>query len=257
MLGKGWTGTTDDILDAISQAGYEGVEITDRMIGAYADRPGDFADALAVRGLTLVSVAFGSASGFTLHEEIEADLECARRWIAFAATFPGACVSIGSGTEVSPGPRGPKFDIAAEICNRAGELGRQAGVAVAVHPSSHHATLLFDRADYDQFFARLDASLVAWVPDTGHLLRGHPDMLDTLRTYRDRVLYLHLKDADASGDWAMLGEGVCDTAAVLAIVRASPRFNGWLVLEEESSLAAADPGHAVQANRKTLRALGI
>ena len=99
-------------------------------------------------------------------------------------------------------------------------------------------------------------SLVGWVPDTGHILRGHDDILDTLRTYQDRIRYLHLKDVDADGKWAMLGKGVCDTPAVIGIVAAAPRFNGWLVLEEESDTAAADPVAAVKTNRETMRRYG-
>ncbi|TIX95348.1 MAG: sugar phosphate isomerase/epimerase, partial [Mesorhizobium sp.] len=163
---------------------------------------------------------------FTLKDNIGADLETAQRWIDFAAAFPGALVSMGSATSVSEGPRDDKFAIAAEVYNRAGELGRKAGVDIAVHPSSHHNTLLFDRADYDRIFALIDPSLVGWVPDTGHILRGHEDMIDTLTTYRDRIRYIHLKDVDAGGKWAMLGKGVCDTQAVMDVAGAAPHFNG-------------------------------
>lgn len=256
MLGDRFTGGPDDLLKAIADGGYSGIEITDTMIGRYADRPSEFAAALKSSGLTLVSFAFGSKSGFTLKEQIGADLESAKRWIDFAAAFPGALVSMGSATVVSDGPRDGKFAIAAEIYNRAGELGRKAGVQVAVHPSSHHNTLLFDRADYDTIFALLDPDLVGWVPDTGHILRGHKDMADTLRTYRDRIRYIHLKDVDANGTWAMLGEGVCDTHDVIEIAGTAPRFNGWLVLEEESDMAAADPAGAVKTNRQTMRSYG-
>ncbi|TGP74332.1 sugar phosphate isomerase/epimerase, partial [bacterium M00.F.Ca.ET.221.01.1.1] len=93
-------------------------------------------------------------------------------------------VLMGWATVVSDGPRDEKFAISAEVYNKAGEIGREAGVQVAVHPSSHHNTLLFDRADYDRIFSLLDASLVGWVPDTGHILRGRQDMADTLTTYR-------------------------------------------------------------------------
>ena len=256
MLGDRFTGGPDDLLKAISDGGYSGIEITDTMIGRYAGRPSEFAAALKSSGLTLVSFAFGSNSGFTLKEEIGADLEAAQRWIDFAAAFPGALVSMGSATVVSDGPRDGKFAIAAEVYNRAGELGRKAGVQVAVHPSSHHNTLLFDRADYDRIFALLDPDLVGWVPDTGHILRGHKDMADTLRTYSDRIRYIHLKDVDANGTWAMLGKGVCDTPAVIEIAGTAPRFNGWLVLEEESETAAADPAGAVKTNRQTMRSYG-
>ncbi|WP_341486999.1 sugar phosphate isomerase/epimerase [Pararhizobium sp. A13] len=256
MLGGAWTGTPDDLLSAISAAGYSGIEITDTMIGGYADRPADFAKALTARGLQLVSFAFGSKSGFTLADQIENDLVAAQRWIDFAARFPGALVSIGSATVVSEGPLADKFAIAAEFYNRAGALGKASGIDIAVHPSSHHNTLLFNRADYDRIFLLLDSSLVGWVPDTGHILRGHDDILDTMRTYQDRIRYLHLKDVDAHDRWAMLGQGILDTPAVIEIVRNAPRFNGWLVLEEESEAAAADPAGAVKINRATMRTYG-
>ncbi|QIA21572.1 sugar phosphate isomerase/epimerase [Mesorhizobium sp. AA22] len=256
MLGGGFAGGPDDLLKAIADGGYAGIEITDTMIGRYADRPAEFAMALESAGLTLVSFAFGSNSGFTLKDNIGADLETAQRWIDFAAAFPGALVSMGSATSVSEGPRDDKFAIAAEVYNRAGELGRKAGVDIAVHPSSHHNTLLFDRADYDRIFALIDPSLVGWVPDTGHILRGHEDMIDTLTTYRDRIRYIHLKDVDAGGKWAMLGKGVCDTQAVMDVAGAALHFNGWLVLEEESETAAADPAAAVKTNRQTMRDYG-
>lgn len=256
MLGKNWNGGPDDLLEAIAEGGYEGIEITDTMIGHYADSPDNFAASLKKHGLTLASFAMGSKSGFTVRQEIESDLRTTQRWIDFAATFSGALVSIGSATVVSEGPRAEKFEIAAEFYNRAGELGKASGVDIAVHPSSHHNTLLFDRADYDRIFSLIDKNLVGWVPDTGHILRGHGDILDTLRTYQDRIRYLHLKDVDANGKWAMLGKGICDAPAVIDIVAAAPRFNGWLVLEEESDTAAAEPATAVKTNRETMRRYG-
>jgi sugar phosphate isomerase/epimerase len=177
-------------------------------------------------------------------------------WIDFVAHFPDAIVSIGSATSVSDGSRDEKFDVAAAIYNRAGELGRASGVDIAIHPSSHHNTLLYYRADYDRIFSAVDKDLVGWVPDTGHILRGHGDILDTLRTYQDRIRYLHLKDVNADGSWAMLGEGVGDIPAVIDIVAAAPHFNGWLVLEEESETAAADPDAAIRVNRNTIRKFG-
>lgn len=254
MLGPAWRGGPDDMVDAISAAGYAGIEITDTMIGAYADRPADFARRLEGAGLKLVSFAFGSDSGFTEPERTQGDLEAARSWVDFAAGFPGALVSMGSATVMSPGPRSAKFDAAAEVYNRATEIGRAAGVTVAVHPSSHHDTLLFTRADYDAIFARLDPG-VGWVPDTGHILRGGQDMQATLRAFHDRIRYVHLKDVDAAGTWAMLGAGVCDIPGVLATVRQAPNFTGWVVVEEESETAGRDPASAVKANLATLRRL--
>ena len=256
MLGEKWKGGPDDLISAVADAGYSGIEITDNMIGSYAGRVADFARRLNQSGLTLVSFAFGSESGFTEKSQITADLESARRWIDFAAHFPGALVSMGSATLVSEGERAGKFAVAAEVYNRATELGGKSGVAVAVHPSSHHNTLLFSRTDYDQLFALLE-SQVGWVPDTGHILRGGQVMIETLTTHMHRIRYVHLKDVDSTGTWAMLGKGSCDIPAVISVARQSPNFNGWIVVEEESKTAAADPAAAVLTNYNTLRSLGI
>ena len=55
----------------------------------------------------------------------------------------------------------------------------------------------------------------------------------------------------------MLGAGVCDVAAVIALVGDAPHFNGWLVVEEESEQAGRDPVAAIAANRTTLSTFGI
>lgn len=257
MLGDGYREGPDALLRMIAEAGYAGIEITDRMIGHYVGKPADFASALKAHGLSLVAFAVGSDSGFTEPAALRADLAAAEAAIRFAGAFPGAHVSFGSATIMSPGAREEKFEAAATFYNAAGALGQRAGVPVALHPSSHHNTLLFTRADYDRIFTLTDPALIGWVPDTGHILRGQEDMLDVLRTYAPRIRYLHLKDVDAEDRWAMLGEGECDIATVIETVARAPNFNGWLVAEEESDTAAADPAAAVKRNRERMRAYGV
>ena len=256
MLGDAWTGGPDELVAAIADGGYAGIEITDTMIGPYAGRPADFGRRLDDAGLALVAFAMGSDGGFSEPAEADADLAAVRRWVDFAAHFPGALVSLGSATAMSEGSREDKFAVAADIYNRAAEIGRAGGVDVTVHPSSHHDTLLFSREDYDRIFGLLEPE-VGWAPDTGHILRGGQAIGDTLAAHRDRIRYVHLKDVDAQGTWAMLGEGACDIPRVIAAAQAAPRFNGWIVVEEESATAAADPAAAVRANRETMRRLGF
>lgn len=115
MLGDAWTGGPDDLVQAIADAGYAGIEITDTMIGSYADRPEAFRTRLGDAGLTLVSFAMGSDAGFTEPEGAQADLEAVRRWVDFAAHFPGALVSMGSATVMSGLADEGKFRTAADI----------------------------------------------------------------------------------------------------------------------------------------------
>ena len=127
MLGPQWTGDADDLVDAIAAAGYGGIEITDTMIGDYAERPADFAARLKDAGLTLVAFACGAPSGFTEPAARADDLALVEYWLPFVAAFPGALLSLGSATIVSEGDRAAKFDAAGSFYNAAGELGLKFG----------------------------------------------------------------------------------------------------------------------------------
>ena len=251
MLGDAWTGGPDELLAAISAGGYDGIEITDTMIGRYLDDAPGFAAALGRAGLALVSYTVSSPSGFCEPDRADADVEMVREAAGFAACFPGAMVVLGSATVMSPGAREAKYDVAAQVYDRCFRAAAETGVDLAVHPSSHTDTLLYDEADYAALFDRLDPA-VGWVPDTGHILRGGQALATALARWSDRVRYVHLKDVDAAGTWAMLGAGVVDAAEVARLVAAAPRFTGWLVLEEESAEAARDPAAAVKRNHDTL-----
>lgn len=253
MLGKDWAGTTDEILEAISAAGYSGLEITDNMIGPYADRPTEFAARLNDLDLTLVAFAFASDTGFTKPDSISDDLAATQRWLEFIAHFPNAVASMGSATQIPGTSREDGFDVAAEVYNRAAALAAKAGVDLAIHPSSHENTLLFDRHDYAKIFDRLDP-IVGWVPDTGHILRGGMHPATVMSDYLDRIRYLHLKDVDSQGTWQMLGSGVCNIKETFDCALNAPGFNGWVIVEEESKTAHSDPGAAVAKNYSHLTA---
>jgi inosose dehydratase len=257
MLGADWAGDADELLDAIGAAGYAGIEITDNMIGKYKGKPRDFAEALRARGLAFIAYACGSNSGFTEPSALAGDLAMVGDALNFLVSFPGTVLSLGSATIMSPGLKAKKFEAAAKFYNDAGTLGRRLGVPVAFHPSSHHNTLLGTREEYDEIMRMTDPERIGWVPDTGHMLRLGHDMLDTVRTYLDRMRYLHLKDVDAQGQWQMLGKGSCNTEAVVKLVSTAPHFTGWVVLEEESDDAARDPAKAVKINREAIGSMSI
>jgi sugar phosphate isomerase/epimerase len=87
------------------------------------------------------------------------------------------------------------------------------------------------------------------------MARGGINILAMLRRHWDRITHIHLKDVTAAGDWALLGEGVCDIPAVLAYLSVT-HYDGWIMLEEEAAAARADPAGAVRRNREWLRRLG-
>ena len=148
MLGTGWSGGPDDLVRADRRrrlCRYRDHRHHDRSLRRLS--LADFARRLTEAGLALVSFAFGSDSGFTDAGQIAADLDTARRWVDFAAHFPGAMISMGSATVVSDGPRDEKFAIAAECYNRC-DGDRACGWRRRRRPSllaPQHAALHADR----------------------------------------------------------------------------------------------------------------
>ena len=257
MLGDAWTGGPDDLVAAIADGGYAGIEITDTMIGSYAGRPADFARRLDDAGLALVAFAMGSDGGFTEPAQAEADLEAVRRWVEFAAHFPGALVSMGSATVMSEGPRDDKFAVAADIYNRAAEIGRAAGVDVAVHPSSHHDTLLFSREDYDRIFALLEPR-----GRLGARHRPYPARRTGDRRHAGGASRPHpLRASQGRGRAGNLGDAgrrrLRHSGGDRGGARRRRSSTAGSSSRRSRQAAAADPAAAVRANRETMRRLGF
>lgn len=253
MLGPGFTGSVGDMVDAIASAGYSGIETSNNMIQGYQHDAAGFKALLAKRGIDFIAYAFSVPSGFTVPERADEDVEAASTAMDFLAQFPGTVLSVGCPTDYRGlGDDAVSIDVAAGIFNRIGALGRERGVPVAVHPSSHHGSVIVNRAQYARLMDKTDPALVKWVPDTGHIIRGRQDIPETLGLFADRILYVHLKDADRSGTWQMMGEGDCDILGVVGHLRETLGFDGWIVAEEESKTAAENPSGAIRANRDFL-----
>jgi inosose dehydratase len=254
MLGTEWTGQVTDMLDWITEAGYEGIEITNSMIGEFYDFPEKFADELAKRNLKLAAFAYAT-TGFTDPKRWEKDIEGARRALEFLLYYPEPRLGLGGAAHPSRENAWDKLDQAIRFYNEVGRLGTDRGISVNVHPHSHHGSLLESVEDYAYLMDHLDARYVSFGPDTGHIVRGGQNLLDCLQTYISHLTHVHLKDATATGEWVALGEGICDFPAVLDLL-ASVDYQGWIVGEEESAEARQDGLAAIRKNRTYLRAIG-
>ncbi|WP_273728152.1 sugar phosphate isomerase/epimerase [Brucella gallinifaecis] len=252
MLGDDWAGSTGDVVRAIGAAGYAGIEITNNMIGGYDRDAESFKRLLSEQGLTFVAYAFSTPSGFTVEEKTDDELAAISSAMDFIAKFPGTVLSLGCPTDHRGIGDAKAVEIAGHIFNRAGEMGRARGIPVAFHPSSHHGSVVVTREQYEAIMAATDPKLVKWVPDTGHIIRGSQDILETLSLFQDRIAYVHLKDASQAGKWKMMGAGDCDIPGVIAHLHDKIGFDGWVIGEEESDEAGLDPAAAVKLNREYL-----
>jgi inosose dehydratase len=256
MVGARWEGRVDDILAAIADSGYDGIEITKTMIREYRYRPADFSTALKEHRLVLAAFAYGSPLGFTEPGNRELELNGADEALQFVANFPGTPLMLGGPTTSRREGVFEKIARAADFYNEVGRRATKVGVEVAFHPHSHHGSILESREEYERIMELTDPALISWNPDTGHIVRGGQNLAETLRRFGARIRHLHLKDVDSAKQWQPLGRGVCDIPAILQLLTKELKFTGWIVAEEESAPAAVDPAGAVAGNRRYLKSIG-
>lgn len=243
------------LLDYVAETGFAGIEFTTSMLREFYDQPEAFKKELARRNLEFCGLAFGTPSGFTEPEQRDEDLKTARRAIAFLEHFPGA--QLEPGTVSSPNPQSQweqKVDNAAKFYNELSQMAAKSGIVVCVHPNSTDNSLVKTAEQYRYLMDRLDPD-VKYCPDTGHIVRGKQDLLACFTEYAARISHVHVKDADADGNWKLTGEGICDFKGVLKLLD-DIGYSGWLIVEDESDEARHDGRAAVRHGRQYFKKLG-
>jgi len=253
MLGAAWRGSPADIMDLVSQAGYDGVEFSNATIGGYQRSPDRLASALARRGLALAAFAYAS-SGFTDPDLYEADLAGAEEAIAFSREM-GVRLCLAGPAAPSREDYDRRFDQAVRFYREVAERCATAGVTVCVHPHSHAGSLIESAEEYDALLAATEDAGMMFNPDAGHIVRSGQDLMACLRRHRQRIVHVHIKDADAAGNWQPLGGGRIPWREVLSFLSGTG-YEGWIVAEEESDAAYADQAAAILRNRTYLRTMG-
>lgn len=277
-----------EVLDAIARAGYEGTELGP--YGYLPTEPAALAAELERRQLALGSsfVALPLEDAAQRPRSIEQALEVARLLASrgvkelILADDEDPARARHAGRIPADGSRGwsdaqwREATTTLEAIARA--LRDELGMRAVVH---HHAgTFLETPAEIARLLDETDPSLVGLLLDTGHCLYGGGDPVAVYTRHKERVWYVHLKDARQDmldlvrdsdiamqeawrrGVFCPLGEGACDFAGLLRELRASG-YAGWLIVEQdvvpdENGRLEPDPVVAATQSRAFLRdALGV
>ena len=238
-----YRGRLEHMAAAAAAAGFSGFEPEVVMLGDHwsAQSLQITLEEVGVELAALVLVEPWRSSAETDRERADADLV-----IETVAGFPGAkivlCHDPGADrTDLSDRQR------AAIACMSAvAERALDAGVQCTFHPNSPPGSVFRTAEDY-QVLADLLPDSIGYTPDLGHIANGGMDPLTVVRTWRDRIDHLHVKDLGGDGVWAETGAGIVDVAGVLDFLAVTD-YTGWVTFEDESPQAEADPDRATQRN---------
>jgi inosose dehydratase len=161
-----------------------------------------------------------------------------------------------------------EWNVFAERVAQAADVVREFGLQPLFH--AHAGTRVESRAELEEFLRRLPASTVKLVWDVGHAIYGGIDPIDVVRSYPERIAYIHLKDVDPEvldrlrreyrgftdgirqRVFTELGHGCLDVPGLLRALR-EIGYDGWLMVEQDSTWLP--PAASARASRAYLREL--
>jgi inosose dehydratase len=257
-------------LDTVSHLGFRGVQMLGWVREAYqAAKEQELRELLA--SLKLKPVALSCSAARLAPEQQGNETTEVRRYAEFFSHLGGTFLQITDAG--NPTKQYSAEDIAGlgSRMNAVGKMAQEFGLTLGYHP--HFGTIGETRRGLGRVLDATDPRYVKLIADVAHLALGGSDPAEVIRTYSERLCFLHLKDlrkevaAAARQDrnlvfkkgppFCEIGTGVVNFAEVVEAMRAV-QFAGWAIVELDggnSTLGGPDPS-AVK-NRDELRKLGF
>lgn len=278
--------TAEDVLSAVAEAGYDGIDLGP--VG-FLGRGGQLRDALGSRGLALaggyVELPFSEPTSLRGGwGELDAVLDQFDATSSLRESHPPRPTLAHAPTDERTAHPGQARSNRSIALGPAARSALVAGVAEALercrargYEPTFHPELGTSVESPDEIEALLDETEIGLCLDTGHFLAAGGDPVAAAARWAGRINQVHVKDArldriaeivrldepaDAvwsRGVFCRIGEGDLDLAGVLDALRTGG-YRGWIVVEQDSlpgdaaTFAAAD--QAQREHRRILQRSG-
>jgi inosose dehydratase len=258
-----WQGKDLDAIREVGELGFPGIQLRSPIVKEYGDKPEALKELLDRHKLTMVALSSGGARIDPAREK--EDIELHTRHARFVEAVGGLYLQLTDSR--------PKRDLTRDDYKRLGsiltEIGKRSadiGVPLGYH---NHMNAIGERPDEVKWI--LDAADPRFVKlelDIAHYQMGGGDPVQAIREYKDRLLFLHIKDLEtpvpgATGDlsrsyrFVELGRGQVDLKGVFKAL-ADVQFDGWAVVElDRVPDNARSPKESAQIAKAYLQGLGF
>ncbi|HEU5236850.1 MAG TPA: sugar phosphate isomerase/epimerase [Pyrinomonadaceae bacterium] len=234
-----WNGNDTQAIKEISELGFPGVQLRSNILKDYGEQPKALRDLLDQYDLQMVALSSGGvriASG-SENDEIAKHTRNAK----FVHDVGGHYLQVtDSARPKDRKPEAADFKQLGQVLTKIGKRAVDLGVPVGYH--NHMGSLGEAPDEVDRIMDAVDSRYVKLELDIAHYQQGGGDPASAIRQYRDRLLFLHIKDVEnvATSDdrprgyrWVELGRGRVDLPAVFSALR-NVKFRGWAVIELDS-----------------------
>jgi inosose dehydratase len=234
-----WEGNDTQAIKDVSELGFPGIQLRSNILTDYRERPEALRALLDQSKLEMVALSSGGVgiAPNTETEEIAKHVNNAK----FVRAVGGRYLQVTDSAR--PKDRKPQSSDFKQLGRILTEIGKQTsdlGVPLGYH--NHMASLGEAPAEVDRIMDASDSRYVKLELDIAHYQQGGGNPARAIREYRDRLLFLHIKDVedleanDARGRlyrFVELGRGKVDLAAVFGALK-EVKFQGWAIIELDS-----------------------
>lgn len=253
-----WGGNDHQAIDDISSLGYKGIQLRSNVLSQFGDRPEELRALLAEHGLEFVALSSGSirVDGSEPAAMIDAHVRNARFLREAGGRYLQLTVDRPAARAVTDADYAAAGRLLAEIGRRIADLG----IPLGFHP--HMGSLAERPAELDRIMEAADPRHVRLLLDVAHYQQGGGDPAGAIRRYRDRLLFLHVKDvrsSPAAGGYQFveLGAGRVNVREIFAALR-DVSFGGWAIVELDSvPEPARSPKDSAAISKRYLASIGI
>jgi len=257
-------------LDVVSHLGYRGVQMLGWVREAYAGgKTPELKQQLASLKLKPVALSCSAARlapGKQGNETAEV-----RGYAEFFSHLGGTFLQVTDGGDPTKEYSAEDIRTLGARMNAVGKMAQDFGLTLGYHP--HFGTIGETRQGLRRVLDATDPRYVKLIADVAHMVLGGSDPAEVIRTYGQRLCFLHLKDTrkevaavarqdrnrvEAMGPpFCEIGLGVVNYVAVVQALRAV-QFTGWGIVElDTGNSTVGGPDAAAVANRDALRKLGF
>ncbi|HLH08960.1 MAG TPA: sugar phosphate isomerase/epimerase [Terriglobales bacterium] len=254
-----WGGRDREAIKDISAVGYKGIQLRSNCIAEFSS-PQAVHDLLAAHSLRFVALSSG---------DLQVDPPDPKAAVGHHVENAKFLRDAG-GMYLQIIDRKPKHQPTAADYKRLGqlltELGKQtADIGIPLGYHNHMGALGQTPEAVDRIMAACDPRYVKLELDIAHYFEGG-DPAHAIRKYRDRLLFLHIKDVKQFTpesnpkplyEFAELGQGKVDLPAVLAALR-EINFRGWGIVELDGETESKHtPKESAEVSKSYLQKAGI
>jgi inosose dehydratase len=250
MSGMKYAGKMTHLSQLIGTTGYSGIESETWMLGGFYENPRALKDLFDASNLQLGGIVL--VENWRGQVETDQERENAEKIFTFLEIFTDTHLVLCQMPGEDRSNLSQRQINAVNCVNAVAERAFDRGVTCSFHPNSPPGSVFRCLDDYQFLLEQLNEKVVGFAPDTGHIAMGGMDVAALFSTYLHIIRHIHFKDMDISNEWTAMGEGIINFPEVIHLLLDNG-YQGWIMVEEESSFAEKDPDTAAVKNWDYIR----